>query len=142
VTIAGGKWTTYRRMGEEVVNRALEVAGLPPRPCVTAEWPIDAAAGGQIAALVREDPALGLPLHARLPVTGAEVVWAARGELAQSVADALSRRTRALLLDARAAVEVAPAAARLLAEELGRDAAWEQAEVRGFARLARRYCVR
>ena len=141
VTIAGGKWTTYRRMGEEVISRALEGAGLPPRPCVTAEWPIDAAAAEQVAALVREDPALGLPLHARLPVTGAEIVWAARGELAQSVADALSRRTRALLLDAQAAIEAAPAAARLLAAELGHDAAWEHAEVQRFARLARRYCV-
>ena len=142
VTIAGGKWTTYRRMGEEVVNRALEVAGLPPRPCVTTEWPIDAAAAEQVAALVRADPALGAPLHPDLPVTGAEVVWAARGELAQTVADALARRTRALLLDARAAAAAAPAAARLLAAELGRDAAWEQAEVQGFTRLARRYCVR
>ena len=140
VTIAGGKWTTYRRMGEDVVNRAIEAGGLPPRPCVTAEWPIESAADA-VAAIAAADTSLALPLHPRLPVAGAEVVWAARGELAMTVEDALARRTRALLLDARAAMAAAPAAARLLATELGRDGGWEREQVRDFTELAKRYFV-
>jgi glycerol-3-phosphate dehydrogenase len=142
VTIAGGKWTTYRRMGEDAIDRATAAAGLPARPCVTAEWPIDAQSAAHVAALVAERPAWGRPLHPGLPMTGADIVWAARGELAQTVEDALSRRTRALLLDARAAAEAAPAAARLLAAELGRDARWERAQVAAFRRLADRHLLR
>ena len=62
------------------------------------------------------------PLHAQLPYTGAEVVWAARHEMARTVEDVLARRTRALFLNARAAAAMAPEVARLMAGELGWDA--------------------
>jgi glycerol-3-phosphate dehydrogenase len=93
----------------------------------------DAAA---IRDLGRDDPALARPLHVALPYTGAKIVWAARYEMARSVEDALARRTRALYLNARAAAEMAPEAARLLARELGRDAAWIEAQVTAFRALA------
>lgn len=153
VTITGGKWTTYRRMGEDAIDRAVEVARLPPRPsqtasllihgwteeAVDARWAVYGAEAEQLQALVAAEPALGAALHPRLPYTRAEVVWAAREEMARTVEDVLSRRTRALLLDARASIEAAPAVADLLARELRRDAAWAGAQADAYRRVAQRH---
>jgi glycerol-3-phosphate dehydrogenase len=59
--------------------------------------------------------------------------------MARSVDDVLSRRIRALQLDARAALESAPAVAEVLARELGRDSDWIAAQVREFGRIAAGY---
>jgi glycerol-3-phosphate dehydrogenase len=156
LTTAGGKWTTYRRMAEDTVNRAAERARLPPRPCGTKTLRIhgyhthaerfgalsvygsDAPA---IQDLMRGDPSLAEPLHPALPYTGAEVVWAARVEMARTVEDVLARRLRALFLNARAAVEMAPAVARLAGDELDWDADRQRREVDAFSALARGYML-
>jgi glycerol-3-phosphate dehydrogenase len=91
--------------------------------------------------LIRADPSLGAQLHPALPCCRAEVVWAARVEMARTVEDVLARRTRALFLNARAAVEMAPETARLLARELGRDEAWQREQVDAFRALAEGYVV-
>jgi glycerol-3-phosphate dehydrogenase len=160
VTITGGKWTTYRRMGEDAVNAAAGVGGLPERPSPTPglhlhghpgarrgaaavrraeSWDMYGADAAALRRLARERPALGERLHPRLPYRAAHVVWAARQEMARTIEDVLSRRTRALLLDARASVEAAPRVAELLAGELGRDAGWRAAQVAEYAALARGY---
>ena len=156
LTIAGGKWTTYRRMAEEAVDLAATLAGLPGRPCPTRDLPIHGAAtvldgadplapyGADAAAirrLVHGNPALGLPLHPRLPAIAAEVTWACREEMAHSVEDVLARRTRSLLLDAGAAHAAAPTVARLMAHELGHNASWEARQVAAFQTLAANYLI-
>ena len=95
----------------------------------------------ELAALVQNDPTLGERLHPDLPYCGAEIVHGARHEMARDLEDVLSRRTRALLLDAEAACEIAPRVAALLAAELGRDKAWELAELKSFAELAAGYRI-
>jgi glycerol-3-phosphate dehydrogenase len=92
-----------------------------------------------VRALADADPALGALLHERLPYIRAEIVWAAREELCMTVEDALSRRTRALLLDAQAAIDAAPVVAEILARELGRDTHWQEQQVRAFRELAANY---
>ena len=160
VTITGGKWTTYRKMAEDTVDQASILAGLPERPCPTEDLPIHGAGGGPqtggagngdlaaygsdaaaLQALMDDHPALGERLHPARPVRAGQVVWAARHELARTVEDVLSRRTRELLLDARASVEMAPRVAALLAEELGRDGAWEREQVAAYTALAEGYLV-
>lgn len=156
VTIAGGKWTTYRRMGEDTVTAAAQVAGLEERSSVTANlhihgWQEGGAAGDPwqlygsdapaLEALLAENPAWRAPLHPALPYSAGEVVWSVRFEWARTVEDVLARRTRALLLDARASMAVAPAVAELMAAELGRDRAWQEAQVAGFCELARGYLI-
>ncbi|SDY10387.1 glycerol-3-phosphate dehydrogenase/oxidase [Hymenobacter psychrophilus] len=156
LTIVGGKWTTYRRMGEDVVDRAIELGGLPPMPSRTAHLPIHgaqttpdhhaplAAYGTDAPALrqlMREQPALAENLVPEFAFTRAEVVWAARYELARTVEDVLARRVRLLFLDARAASRAAPVVAELLAQELGHDAAWQQQQVTEFTELARGYVL-
>jgi glycerol-3-phosphate dehydrogenase len=157
VTITGGKWTTYRRMGEDTIDHAAALAGLPEKPSITAGLslhgalhggldsaePTDGTAYGADApavdALAAERPGWGELLHPRLPYRICDAVWAVRQEMARTVEDVLARRTRALLLDARASAEAAPAVARLLAAELGRDEAWEKEQTAAYTELARGY---
>jgi glycerol-3-phosphate dehydrogenase len=139
ITITGGKWTTYRRMAEDTVNKAIRRLKFPERNCITATLPIYDGEVGGIRALAASNPEWGKPLHARLPYIQAEIVWAARQELCMTVEDALSRRTRSLLLDAAAAMECAPLAAALLAAELGRDEAWQTQQIHLFRGLAANY---
>ena len=89
--------------------------------------------------MVRNHPERGRQLHAALPYIEAEVIWAARWEMARTVEDVLSRRTRALLLNARAAMEMAPRVAEILAQELGREGAWQGEQVGTFRALAANY---
>ncbi|HEY6770071.1 MAG TPA: glycerol-3-phosphate dehydrogenase/oxidase [Candidatus Sulfotelmatobacter sp.] len=154
LTIVGGKWTTYRHMAEDCVDHAVTLGKLEERPCVTKtmhihgyhENPLEFGSLGvygsdaaRILALAQERPHLAERLHPDLPYIGAEIVWAARFEMSRTLDDALSRRTRALLLNARAAVAIAPVAAALLAGELGEDQAWARAQVETFSALAKQY---
>ncbi|HUD72018.1 MAG TPA: glycerol-3-phosphate dehydrogenase/oxidase [Dongiaceae bacterium] len=155
VSITGGKWTTYRLMGEDVVNRAAEAAGLEMRASVTKALALRGGAGRKmrrpepwdvygsdataLRALAKEAPALAEPIHPRLPYVMAQVVWAARAEMARTVEDVLARRTRALLLDARASIEAAPRVATALAQALGHDAAWAEREAAAYVGVAAGY---
>jgi len=154
VTITGGKWTTYRKMGEDTVTQAALVGGLPERSSPTEELRLhgwteqvdptepDSVHGTdieQIRLIEKERPELAKRLHPSLPYRASEVVWAVRHEMARTVEDVLSRRIRALLLEARASVEMAPAVAGLMAEELGRGTAWEEAQAAEYEQLARGY---
>jgi glycerol-3-phosphate dehydrogenase len=89
--------------------------------------------------LMQANKVLSERLHPDLPYTGAEMVWATRHEMSRRVEDALARRTRALFLNARAAQAMAPAVARLMADELGWDASRQADEVDAFVELARGY---
>jgi glycerol-3-phosphate dehydrogenase len=150
VTITGGKWTTYRKMAEDTIDQAAVLAGLDERPSVSGNLHIhgyhqNAGKFGELASygsdapaiqdLMRREPRLAEPLHPSRSTRAAEVVWAVRHEMARTVEDFLSRRTRTLLLDARAALEMAPRVAALMAEELQRDDGWREAQVRSFADL-------
>jgi glycerol-3-phosphate dehydrogenase len=160
VTIVGGKWTTYRKMAEDALADAILVGGLPSAPCITEElvlhgWmrrddpglPKEAAMrvygsdAALVEALAREEPDWSRRLHPRLPYRGVHVVFAVRHELARTLEDVLARRTRALLLDARASIDCAPAVAELMASQLGRDAAWVRAQVASYQALARGYLL-
>lgn len=152
ISIAGGKWTTFRKMAEDTVTQAALFAGLPQRPCPTADlrlhgWTDQVEANNHLDAfgsdkaevlgLGRENPELLDPLHPSLPYLKAEVVYGVRQEWAQTVYDVLAHRTRALILDARASMDIAPEVARIMATELGYGSTWEQAQVQAFRRTAR-----
>ncbi|HEU5393164.1 MAG TPA: glycerol-3-phosphate dehydrogenase C-terminal domain-containing protein, partial [Candidatus Methylomirabilis sp.] len=154
VTITGGKWTTYRRMAEDAIDQAALVAGLDERPSPTADlrlhgydeeirpeaaWAEYGADAPALARLAAELTGWDEPLHFNLPYRACEVIWAARHEMARTVEDVLARRTRALILDARASAEIAPEVARLLAAELGKDEAWQRRQVAEYRGLARGY---
>ncbi len=156
VTVTGGKWTTYRRMGQDAMDRASKFLALPSRKSPTLEmklhgWTLEidplaseweSVYGSDLPllrALSAAQPALDAPLHPRLPYKQREVVWAARYEMARTVEDILARRTRALFLDARAAIEAAPLVASLLAQELNKDETWKATAVAAFIETAKGY---
>lgn len=154
LTIAGGKWTTYRAMAEDCVSHAATLAGLPARACVTKRLNIHgyhkspqkfdslAVYGSDASAiqdLLRADTGRKEPIHPALPALRGEVIWAVRFEAARTVDDFLARRTRSLFLNARAASEAAPVVASLMAAELGYDEQWERDQVAAFQRLSKGY---
>jgi glycerol-3-phosphate dehydrogenase len=156
ITVTGGKWTTYRRMGFDTINRASEVANLTKAPSRTLDlkihgWTMEDADEGydwvnvygsdlaSVQALSADNPALDARIHPRLPFRMREVVWAARHEMARTLEDVLARRTRALFLDARAAIEAAPPVANLLAAELKQDENWQKRQLDEFRAVAKGY---
>ncbi len=152
VSLIGGKWTTSRLMAEDTVNQAAMVGGLAARSSPTktlrlhgwreagdgkpelAEYGSDAE---ELIALCEK--AGDQLLHPRLPCHAGQVHWAVRQEMARTVEDVLSRRLRALVLDAQAAMEMAPQVARIMAAEMGRDEAWEKRQISDFRELAQHY---
>jgi glycerol-3-phosphate dehydrogenase len=156
MTIVGGKWTTYRHMAEDCVDHAITLGSLRDSPCVTADLPIHGyhrqaeklgalsiygTDAEEIKRVAAEAPDLAELLHPDLPYIAAEIIWSARNEMSRGLDDALARRTRALLLNARAAIEVAPKVARLMAAELGRDEEWIKTQVESFTTLAKQYIL-
>jgi glycerol-3-phosphate dehydrogenase len=152
VSLIGGKWTTSRLMAEDTVNQAAMVGGLAARSSPTTtlrlhgwretgddkpelmEYGSDAT---ELLALCENDG--NKLLHLRLPYSTCQVIWAVRQEMARTLEDVLSRRLRALPLDARAAIEMAPQVAHIMATELGRDEDWKKQQVLKFSELARPY---
>ena len=154
LTIAGGKWTTYRQMAKMAVNHALALADLPKQPCNTkqlnihgyhktpekfGEYALYGSDAPSLLDLMRADPVGKEKLHPELRARVGEVVWAVRFEAARTVDDFLARRTRSLLLNARAAKTAAPRVAAIMAKELGKDTAWENDQVKAFNGICKMY---
>ncbi len=157
VTITGGKWTTYRRMAEDAVNHASILAGLESKTCVTRELRIHGyhknperfgklaiygADAPAIQNLLKENPKWEMPLSDKLPIIAGEVIWAVRNEMVRSVEDFLSRRTRALLLNARESIEIAEKTAKIIGKELGNSKTWQKEQVAAYEKVAKNYLVK
>lgn len=154
-TILGGKWTTYRKMGEDMVDRVEKELCWPHKTTVTAGLHIHGYAGntdwadplyfyGSDAAAIRRRMNGDIPewISEKLKIARAQVIWAVEKEMARTVEDVLARRTRALLLDAQESRRIAPQVAAIMAQTLGRDEAWEKSQVQAFEALAGRYTAR
>jgi glycerol-3-phosphate dehydrogenase len=156
LTVAGGKWTTYRNMAEDVVDQAAELAALPQVACPTSGIELHGATDDtgklgalavygtdarKIQALMKSDPNFARRVHPDLVLSVAEVVWACRAEMARTLDDVLARRSRWLILDARMALTAAESVARVMQVELGRDETWVKAQVEEFERIAQSYLV-
>ena len=156
ITVIGGKWTTYRQMGEDLIDKAEIDANLPRRQSQTASLklhgcPTEPATdvthlrnvygsdSEKLDSLIRETPELATAIHPRLPYRAANVIWAARFEMAQSIEDVLARRTRSLFLDARAASESAEFVGKLLQQELNRSDEWRLEQIQRFSDVALGY---
>ena len=155
ITMTGGKWTTYRKMGEDVIDQAIIVAGLDDKPCETRQKMIHGyeqikegvpfsfygSDRRYIQELIGENSELGEKLHPALDFTKAEVIWAVREEMARTVEDVLARRVRALFLNAHASIEMAETVAHLMAGELGWNTEKINNEIESFTELARGYTL-
>lgn len=154
VSVIGGKWTTYRKMAEDTVNLAAFLGGLDKKACVTETLHIHGhciqhdeqdpmhiygADADEIKGMIAQYPEWGGYIHPELPYTRAEVIWNIRHEMAQTVEDILCRRTRSILLNARASMEAAPVIAGIFGAELDKDAAWQKKQVEAYTLLAQGY---
>lgn len=157
ITVAGGKWTTYRKMAEDVVDQAELVAGWEPRKCETRNLHIHGWTrqtpprkelegygkdAREIMELEQQHPEWQERLHAQLPYSLAEVVYAVRSEMAMTVEDVLCRRTRAIFLNATAAAESAGKVADIMAQELDWNETEKNAQLTAFQNLAEKYGAR
>ena len=156
VTITGGKWTTYRRMAEDCINQTAELANLSTVKSKTKNLKIhgfaenvqitdDLAFYGsdaqEIRELVSKNESFGEKLHQDLPYIVAEVIWAVRHEMARTVDDVLARRLRALFLNSKAAVEISPKVAEIMAQELEKDNFWQKSQISDFKEIAKNYLI-
>ncbi|MFC0778366.1 FAD-dependent oxidoreductase [Flavobacterium sp. HJSW_4] len=158
ITITGGKWTTYRKIAEDIIDKAIKTGKLPNKECTTehlsihGNQPTNAADrenhlyiyGSDISKIIElqeSEPELKEKLHPDHEFTMAEVVWAIRYEMARTIDDILARRVRLLFLDARAAIEVSEKTARVLAKELGHDEAWIKTEIANFSQIAKGFLL-
>jgi glycerol-3-phosphate dehydrogenase len=153
LSIIGGKWTTYRCMAEETINKAIKSGFLESRECVTKKLKLTKLNGKnnsgrlqiygdgapEIEKLIAETPAYGARIDQRLPYTRAEIIWICRNEMPVTIEDILARRTRALLLNVRASADIAPEVASLMARELGHDRNWETEQVESYNKLIVNY---
>jgi glycerol-3-phosphate dehydrogenase len=154
-TILGGKWTTYRRMGQDMVDhieKHLAWKHLKPRTAdlhihghqETVNWNDPFYFYGSDAALLRQriNGTAEEWISAELRIHKMQVEWAVEKEMARTVEDVLSRRTRALLLNARESIRICPEVATIMAEAMGRDAAWVESEIAAFTSLAKQYILK
>lgn len=130
ITITGGKWTTYRKMAEDVIDIAAETYDLNSNPCVTKELKLN----GHDKAVM---PAAITSLSAE--TLKAAIKKSVEEEMCMTVEDFLSRRTRQLLLNANEAIKAAPLIARLMAEEMNKDEFWIKEQINNFNAIAKNY---
>ncbi|MCS3554384.1 MULTISPECIES: glycerol-3-phosphate dehydrogenase/oxidase [unclassified Sphingobacterium] len=153
ITITGGKWTTYRKMAEDTVNKAIQIGKLNTAPCITktlkihgylqekqqGHWQIYGSDAKLIQELAQKDPNLSQKIHPKFDYIAAEVVWAVRNEMARCLEDVLARRIRMLFLDAKAAMEAAPLVVQIMSKELEQSKTWEEEQLAQFLILCKNY---
>jgi glycerol-3-phosphate dehydrogenase len=153
LTIIGGKWTTYRRMAEETIDRGIKAGLLEKAKCITSKLKLTTLTPNNsserlyiygdhsidIKKLISEKPDLGTPLDPRLPYTKAEIIWICRNEMPFRLEDIMARRTRSLFLNARASAEIAPEVAELMANEFGQDQNWKKEQIESYNELVKNY---
>jgi glycerol-3-phosphate dehydrogenase len=153
LSIIGGKWTTYRRMAEETIDKAIKAGFLEKRKCITANLKLTTLPennnsgrlhiygeySSEIEKLILEDPESAKLLDTHLPYTRAEIIWICRNEMPVNIEDILSRRTRALLLNVKASAAIASEVAQLMADEFGYDKKWQAEQIDSYNKLVDSY---
>jgi len=153
VSILGGKWTTYRKMSEDLINTAQSVGGLPERACITHSLPIHGydynsdwsnpmhVYGTDIDKISALDKEGNTSLSEAVHLTKNQIIWAVREEMAMTVEDVLARRTRTLFLNAAEAKNLAAQVAQIMAKEMGENQEWIENQISRFNNLVEKYIL-
>ena len=154
VSILGGKWTTYRKMAEDIINTAQSVGGLPERGCITHNLPVHGydynsdwtnplhVYGVDIDKIIKLDPEGNTSLSKEVHLTKNQVIWAVREEMAMTVEDVLARRTRVLFLNASESLILAPTVAAIMGKEMGKDSSWITTQIENYTTLTQNYLMK
>lgn len=156
ITIIGGKWTTYRKMAQDTIDLAYARMHLKAPECVTETYKIHGCKENpdyndqlyvygtdaeEIRSFIASSPTLGEKLHPQYTYSVGEIIWIVRNEMALTLEDVLARRLRILFLDAKAAMEMAPRTARIIAAERQKDQQWIDKQIQSFNDLASSYII-
>ncbi len=154
VSILGGKWTTYRKMAEDIINTAQSVGGLPERGCITHNLPVHGydynsdwtnplhVYGVDIDKIIKLEPEGNTSLSKEVHLTKNQVIWAVREEMAMTVEDVLARRTRVLFLNASESLILAPTVAAIMGKEMGKDSSWIATQIENYTTLTQNYLMK
>lgn len=138
VSILGGKWTTYRAVAQEALDKGLASIGDECRSHSTDMVKLGEL-GTQMSEIEEEDPKNRELISPHFPYKIAQIIAAVRYEMAATLTDVMARRTRMLLLDVRKARQCAPQVAHIMAKELGEKEPWIQRQQKDFYQLTRQY---
>ncbi|WP_215225169.1 glycerol-3-phosphate dehydrogenase/oxidase [Echinicola shivajiensis] len=155
VTLTGGKWTTFRKMGEDTVDCFSDLTGKSVKKSeswkerihgfgpilLEGHWRQYGSDAMELLQMIKDEPEYAKILHKDYPYTVGEVVWAVRREMAMKLEDVLARRMRILFLDAKAAYEMAPLVAEVMAAELKQGDEWVMSELEDFKKTANKYMI-
>ena len=158
ISIVGGKWTTYRKMAEDVVDKSIQVHNLKQVKSQTRDLHIHGnvtntskeieeylsvygSDAKHIKKLEESNILYFQKIHVNFNFTVAQIIWAIRNEMAINVEDVLARRLRLLFLDAKAAIEASPFVAKIMANELNKDNNWINEQVASFKKVAETYTI-
>ena len=153
-SIIGGKWTTYRKMGEDMIDKVEKELQWKHSSSATASLQIH----GYLIQSNQTDPLYYYGsdetfvkkiskekgnewVSEKLQITKAQIIWAIKEEMARTVEDVLSRRTRALLLDARESIRISSLVAEAMAEEMHEDENWINEQIKIFKEVAANYVL-
>lgn len=154
VTLVGGKWTTFRKMGEDAIDACLKELHIHKKRSRTERLKLHGYIDNfdrndpllpygsdkeLILKIARDNPDYAKKIHPKLPYIKAEILFAVREEMARRLEDVLCRRTRALFLDAKSTLQAAPEVAKIMAEELGFEKEWVEEELKSFMEIAAHY---
>jgi glycerol-3-phosphate dehydrogenase len=152
ISILGGKWTTYRKMSEDVINSALSVGGFPERACITQNLPIKGydynsdwenpmhVYGTEIDKIKSIDESnFNKSISKEFFITKNMIIWSIRNEMAFKLEDVLARRTRCLFLDVEETLKIAPKVLSIMAKEMNKNKEWVNTELKNFIKLALKY---
>lgn len=156
LTMIGGKWTTFRKMAEDLVNKAeknqnwrktqtktknLKIHGYKEKPDHFNPLYFYGSDEKEIQKIIDENPAFAERLSDEFEVIEAQVILAVRNEMAVTVEDFLSRRTRCLLLNARESLKIAPKVAEIMASEMQKNKIWIDKQIKYFSAIAQNYIL-
>ncbi len=141
LTLTGGKWTTYRNMAEDAINKAISLTNLPDKECVTKELKVKNEKLKKVEEIIASDSQFAELIHEDFPYQKAEIIYAVRNEMARTVEDVLARRTRIIFLDAKAALDVSGEVAEIMAVELGENEKWIENQLQEFENVAHNYLI-
>jgi glycerol-3-phosphate dehydrogenase len=155
LTMIGGKWTTFRKMGEDLVDKTEQKQGWSHIQTKTKNLKIHGYKknvdhnnplyfyGSDEDGVLEISKKEGMKeyISKTLQVINAQVVWAVRYEMARTVEDFLARRTRCQLLDAKESMKMAPQVAKIMAAELGEDEEWQLKQIADYTKVTSNYIL-
>ena len=154
ISVLGGKWTTYRKIAEDALDKAISINKLKKKKCKTertklfgfkrnVSWSDPMHVYGSLKKKVESLGGINdnKSLSNKFYISNNIIEWSIIHEMALTVEDILARRTRCVFLDSKESKRIAPIVAQKMADVLGEDDKWIDAELKKFNKLIKNYIV-